>query len=106
LKDRQFTAILGVDVGYRGLEMAAERLPLDRLPPNQPERIHLLHSLLLYRDPQFVGAGTGVCYTRTGRPFFNDLALEARFLHASSRLSPPPGCRWIWQATGYCSTAN
>ena len=55
LKDRQFTRILGVDVSLRVLEMAAERLALDRLPPLQRERISLMHGALTYRDRRFEG---------------------------------------------------
>src|SRR5690606_20788147 len=47
LKERQFTHILGMDVSYRALEVAAERLNLDRLPPKQRERISLMHGSLM-----------------------------------------------------------
>jgi 3' terminal RNA ribose 2'-O-methyltransferase Hen1 len=39
-----------MDVSYRALEIAAERLRLDRLPPKQRERLHLIQGSLLYRD--------------------------------------------------------
>ena len=55
MKDRQFTTILGMDVSYRTLEIAAERLNLDRLPPLQRERISLIHGSLMYRDPRLSG---------------------------------------------------
>jgi 3' terminal RNA ribose 2'-O-methyltransferase Hen1 len=55
LKERQFTQILGMDVSYRTLEIAAERLNLDRLPPVQRERISLLHGSLMYRDARLSG---------------------------------------------------
>jgi 3' terminal RNA ribose 2'-O-methyltransferase Hen1 len=50
LADRQFTEIVGMDVDSRSLEIAKERLGLDRLPTKQRERIHLLHGSLMYRD--------------------------------------------------------
>jgi 3' terminal RNA ribose 2'-O-methyltransferase Hen1 len=55
LKERQFSQILGMDVSYRVLEIAAERLNLDRLPPAQRERIRLLHGSLMYRDARLSG---------------------------------------------------
>ncbi|MBL9138749.1 MAG: 3' terminal RNA ribose 2'-O-methyltransferase Hen1, partial [Verrucomicrobiales bacterium] len=50
LKERQFSRIVGVDVSHRALEIAADRLHLDRLPALQKERIKLLHGSLTYRD--------------------------------------------------------
>lgn len=55
LKEPQFTAILGMDVSYRALEIAAERLHLDRLPSRQQERLQLVQGSLLYRDPRLEG---------------------------------------------------
>jgi 3' terminal RNA ribose 2'-O-methyltransferase Hen1 len=55
LKDRQFTQITGMDVSHRTLEIAAERLNLERMPANQRERITLLHGSLLYRDARLSG---------------------------------------------------
>jgi 3' terminal RNA ribose 2'-O-methyltransferase Hen1 len=54
-KDRQFEAVLGVDVSVRALEIAARRLKLDRLPPNRARRIKLLHGSLMYRDKRLAG---------------------------------------------------
>ena len=50
LDERQLTRIVGMDVSYRSLETAADRLKLDRMPPKQRERITLLHGSLMYRD--------------------------------------------------------
>jgi 3' terminal RNA ribose 2'-O-methyltransferase Hen1 len=50
LKERQFEEIVGMDVSYRCLENAQERLNLDRLPALQRARIKLLHGSLIYRD--------------------------------------------------------
>jgi 3' terminal RNA ribose 2'-O-methyltransferase Hen1 len=55
LKESQFTDILGMDVSHRTLDVAADRLNLDRLPPMQRKRIHLLHGSLMYRDPRLSG---------------------------------------------------
>jgi 3' terminal RNA ribose 2'-O-methyltransferase Hen1 len=50
LKERQFTHILGMDVSYRALEIAQDRLRLDRLPSAQRARVDLIHGSLIYRD--------------------------------------------------------
>jgi 3' terminal RNA ribose 2'-O-methyltransferase Hen1 len=55
LAERQFTRITGLDVSHRALEIAADRLKLDRLPPMQKERITLLHGSLTYRDGRLSG---------------------------------------------------
>jgi 3' terminal RNA ribose 2'-O-methyltransferase Hen1 len=55
LDDAQFREIVGVDVAYRALEIAAQRLRLDRLPPTKAQRIKLLHSSLTYRDQRLAG---------------------------------------------------
>jgi 3' terminal RNA ribose 2'-O-methyltransferase Hen1 len=55
LKDRQFEQIVGMDVSIRTLEVAKERLRLERLPPMQAERIKLLHGSLIYRDKRLHG---------------------------------------------------
>lgn len=50
LKEKQFEEIVGMDVSYRSLEIAQDRLNLERLPPMQRSRIKLLHGSLIYRD--------------------------------------------------------
>jgi 3' terminal RNA ribose 2'-O-methyltransferase Hen1 len=55
LDDHSFEEIVGMDVSYRSLEVAQERLHLDRLPPRQRARIRLIHGSLTYRDPRLVG---------------------------------------------------
>lgn len=55
LDDRQFARIVGMDVSYRVLELAMDRLNLDRMPPKQRERIELLHGSLMYRDQRLAG---------------------------------------------------
>lgn len=55
LEDRQFEEIVGMDVSYRSLEIAQERLRLERMPPRQRERIRLIHGSLTYRDERLAG---------------------------------------------------
>jgi 3' terminal RNA ribose 2'-O-methyltransferase Hen1 len=55
LDEKQFTKILGMDVSYRTLEIAAERLKLERMPERQRQRIELIHGSLMYRDPRLEG---------------------------------------------------
>lgn len=55
LKERQFEEMVGIDVSYRALEIAKDRLSLDRLPEMQRRRIQLLHGSLMYRDKRLAG---------------------------------------------------
>lgn len=55
LEDKTFEEIVGMDVSYRALELAHERLHLDRLPARQQERIKLLQGSLTYRDKRLSG---------------------------------------------------
>ncbi|MEA5502738.1 3' terminal RNA ribose 2'-O-methyltransferase Hen1 [Halotia wernerae UHCC 0503] len=55
LKDGFFTQITGVDVSYRALEVAQERLDRLHLPRNQWERIQLVQGALTYQDKRFSG---------------------------------------------------
>lgn len=55
LKDKFFIELLGVDVSYRALEVAQERLKLDHLPDHQKSRIRLLQGSLTYRDRRLAG---------------------------------------------------
>ena len=50
LKESAIVQITGVDVSHRALEIAAERLQIDRLSPAQQSRIQLIQSSLIYRD--------------------------------------------------------
>ena len=51
--DKQFEEIIGVDVSYRSLGIAGERL--GRLPPMQQARIKLLQGALTYRNDRLNG---------------------------------------------------
>ena len=50
LNERQFEKIIGVDASHRALDVAAERLGLERMAPPKRERLSLLHGALTYRD--------------------------------------------------------
>jgi 3' terminal RNA ribose 2'-O-methyltransferase Hen1 len=55
LGDRGFEEIVGVDVSHRALQIANERLRVERLPARQRERIKLLQGSLMYRDQRLSG---------------------------------------------------
>jgi 3' terminal RNA ribose 2'-O-methyltransferase Hen1 len=55
LKEKQFEEIVGIDVAFRSLEIAKDRLRLDDMPARQQSRIRLLHGSLTYRDKRFAG---------------------------------------------------
>ncbi len=60
LQDKTFEEIVGVDVSYRALEIAQERLHLDRLPERQRDRIKLIQGSLTYRDQRLSGYDAAV----------------------------------------------
>ena len=55
LADQQFATILGMDVSWRSLELAKERLRLDALPERQRARVELIQGSLTYRDQRLSG---------------------------------------------------
>ncbi len=55
LKEKQFEKILGVDVSFRELEKASQRLQLQEMAPRQKERIDLIQGALTYRDDRLYG---------------------------------------------------
>jgi 3' terminal RNA ribose 2'-O-methyltransferase Hen1 len=55
LAERQFTEILGVDVGIQDLEIASRRLRLDALSERQRARIKIVQGALTYRDKRIEG---------------------------------------------------
>jgi 3' terminal RNA ribose 2'-O-methyltransferase Hen1 len=55
LGDRSFKEIVGVDVSHRALQIAHERLRLERLPTRQQDRIRLIQGSLMYRDKRLAG---------------------------------------------------
>ncbi len=55
LAEKQFETILGMDVSWRTLETAKERLRLDELPERLRGRIELIQGSLTYRDQRLRG---------------------------------------------------
>ncbi|NSL86469.1 3' terminal RNA ribose 2'-O-methyltransferase Hen1 [Chitinophaga sp. Mgbs1] len=56
LKDNsQFKRILGMDVSFRSLQIAAGKLKLERQPESQKDRITLIHGSLTYKDKRLAG---------------------------------------------------
>lgn len=55
LETNSFEEIVGLDVSYRVLEIASDRLKMERLPDRQREKIKLLHGSLTYRDKRLEG---------------------------------------------------
>jgi 3' terminal RNA ribose 2'-O-methyltransferase Hen1 len=60
MADATFTEVVGTDVSYRALEVAARRLRLDRMPERRRERLDLFQSALTYRDDRLVGYDAAV----------------------------------------------
>jgi SAM-dependent methyltransferase len=52
MKQPQLTRIVGMDVAWRSLDYARERLHLDELSPTFRDRIQLIHGSLVYRRVQ------------------------------------------------------
>lgn len=55
LQNRALQQVVGMDVSIRCLEIAHERLNLDRMSEMELERIQLLHGSLIYRDERLKG---------------------------------------------------
>jgi 3' terminal RNA ribose 2'-O-methyltransferase Hen1 len=55
LAEKTVTEIVGMDVSYRSLEIASQRLKLDRMPTKQKEKLKLIHGSLMYRDKRLAG---------------------------------------------------
>lgn len=55
LETPAFEEIVGLDVSYRSLERAQDRLHLDSLPPQRRARIKLIQGSLIYRDQRLAG---------------------------------------------------
>ena len=53
--DTQFEKILGMDVSWRSIEIAADRVKLKQLPERQRARIDLVQGSLMYRDKRLNG---------------------------------------------------
>lgn len=55
LEEKGLEQITGLDVSYRTLEIAKERLHVEEMPLRQKERLSLLHGSLTYRDKRLEG---------------------------------------------------
>ncbi|HEX5494400.1 MAG TPA: 3' terminal RNA ribose 2'-O-methyltransferase Hen1 [Mycobacteriales bacterium] len=55
LAEPEFTEVVGVDVSFRALELAARRLRLDRMPDRWRDRLQLFQTSLTYRDKRLAG---------------------------------------------------
>ncbi|APV50203.1 3' terminal RNA ribose 2'-O-methyltransferase Hen1 [Betaproteobacteria bacterium GR16-43] len=55
LPSKALSRVTGVDVSHRALEIARDRLNLDRLPKALQDKLALLHGSLIYRDARFSG---------------------------------------------------
>ncbi|MGI4830489.1 MAG: 3' terminal RNA ribose 2'-O-methyltransferase Hen1 [Janthinobacterium lividum] len=55
LAEKQFESILGMDVSWRSLELAKDKLRLDEMPERQRSRIELIQGSLTYRDQRIAG---------------------------------------------------
>ena len=55
LDEKQFERIIGVDASHRALDLAADKLHLERMAPLKRERLTLLHGALTYRDDRLKG---------------------------------------------------
>jgi len=55
LKDAQFEFVLGVDASHRALEIAEDKLRLERMSERQRARVQLAFGVLTYRDKRFEG---------------------------------------------------
>lgn len=55
LAEKQFEFVLGMDVSYRSLEIAKERLKLERMPERQLQKVQLIQGSLTYSDKRLEG---------------------------------------------------
>ncbi|WP_088285481.1 3' terminal RNA ribose 2'-O-methyltransferase Hen1 [Kineosporia sp. A_224] len=60
LADRSFTRVVGADVSYLALQVAARRLRLDRMPERTRDRLELVQTALTYRDARLAGFDAAV----------------------------------------------
>jgi 3' terminal RNA ribose 2'-O-methyltransferase Hen1 len=60
LRHKGFEKIVGLEVSHRTLEIAADRLRLDQLPPSVRQRVELVHGSLMYRDQRLEGLDAAV----------------------------------------------
>jgi 3' terminal RNA ribose 2'-O-methyltransferase Hen1 len=60
LNERKFERILGMDISWKSLEIAKERLHFERLSERDKNRIQLIQGALTYRDQRLAGFDAAV----------------------------------------------
>ena len=113
MQDSRYTHVTGADVSPQVLDIAQDRLNLDRLPDRQRERLTLLQTALTYRDrrlqghdaaalvevvehvdpgrlPAFRACRLRLCPPRHRRPHHAEPGLERRRPRPSRRPAAPP----------------
>lgn len=60
LAEPSFTRVVGADVSFRALQVAARRLRTDRMPERVAARLDLFQTALTYRDPRLAGFDAAV----------------------------------------------
>jgi len=87
-EDPFFERIVGVEVSLRALDIARDRLRLDRLAPAKRARLELLHGSLVYRDARLAGydAACAIEVIEHIDPSRLDAFAHALFEHARPRL--------------------
>src|SRR5215469_9780845 len=55
LPEKEFSEVVGMDVSFRSLEIATQRLKLHRMPTKLKEKLKLIHGSLMYRDKRLAG---------------------------------------------------
>ncbi|MEZ6235180.1 MAG: 3' terminal RNA ribose 2'-O-methyltransferase Hen1 [Phycisphaerales bacterium] len=60
LRHKAFERVVGMDVSHRALEIAADRLRVEHLPPTVRARLELIHGSLMYRDERLAGFDAAV----------------------------------------------
>ena len=88
LQDKSFEEIVGVDVSHRALEVASDRLRLERMPDKQRERVRLMHGSLAYRDKRLAGYDAAAVVEVIEHLDLPRLAAFERSVFESAR----PGC--------------
>ncbi len=60
-KEKSFEKLVGMDVSYRALEIARERLGIEEMHDRQKERIALMQGSLTYKDKRLEGFDGATC---------------------------------------------
>ncbi|HEY9753830.1 MAG TPA: 3' terminal RNA ribose 2'-O-methyltransferase Hen1 [Oculatellaceae cyanobacterium] len=60
-QEKQFAEITGMDVSYRVLEKARDRLRMDKLSDRERSRLNLVQGSLVYRDKRMSGYDAATC---------------------------------------------